>query len=116
MFAIIGIACVILGVLATLSAAVVVALRVLRVRQRIAALPSHPLFETEWVERQTLTVHNLAANLQALNEGLETLVASIGRIVIALEALDGVRRLTAQATEDMLDRAVPWLRHLFAKK
>ena len=115
-FAIAGIAAIAAGIIITIAAAIRLALRIARVRQRIAALPSHPFLETEWRERQTLIVRNLTTNLHELRAEFEALGASVARIAVAIQALDRTRRLAAAATEEMLSVGVPWLRGLFARR
>jgi len=116
MYAIIGLAGVAIGILAALAAAILLALRVGRVRRQMALLPSHPILEAEWLERQALTGRNIAANLELLTVELKSLGASFAHLAFAVHALDRTRRFAAAATEELLNRSVPWLRGLFAKR
>ncbi len=87
MYVIIGATAAVLGVGLTLAGAAVVALQLRRVQRRLAALPSHPIFELEWRERQVATFHNLVANLAVLGGKLKSLASALARIGAAVRAM-----------------------------
>jgi len=116
MYAIVCLAAVATGVFAALAAAIWLALRIAQLRRRLATLPSHPTLEREWLERQALIGRDVAANLDLLTTGLKSLGASITHLALAVHALDRTRRFAAAATEDFLNRGLPWLRGLFARR
>ena len=116
MFLVSGLVLLIAGVLAAAITATLVARSVARLRSRLNKLSAHPYFEDEWRTRKAETVRELSVNIGVLNSELRALAASLGRIVIAMQAVDRVRRISAVVTEELLGKSVPWLRGLFAKK
>ena len=116
MYVMIGLTLALAGIIAAGAAATSLALRVLRMKPRVASITSHPYLEIEWRERQAETLRELGVNLAALNVQVRSLAGSVARIMLAVRSIERVRRIAAVATEEALGLGVPWLRGLFAKK
>jgi len=109
MFHALGIALLSIGIVALLAIAVLSALRLRRFAQAATRLRSHPMFEAEWRNHQIEVARRLTTGIERVQDDARRLGPAFAKIVMAIEELGMLVRVSSNATEAVLRSGLPWL-------
>jgi hypothetical protein len=109
MFRALGIALLLIGIVALLVIAVLFALRLRRFGQAAKRLRSHPMFEAEWRNHQIEVARRLTTGTERISDDARRLGTAFAKIAMAVEELGTLVRVSSNATEAVLRSGLPWL-------
>jgi hypothetical protein len=104
-----GIALLLIGIVALLAIAVLFALRLRRFAHAAKRLRSHPMFEAEWRNHQIEVARRLTTGIERTQADARRLGTAFAKIAMAVDELGTLVRVSSNATEAVLRSGLPWL-------
>ena len=116
MFQIAGIVALLIAFAAIIVLATLTALQLRRLVAHAAGLRSHPILDSEWLERKAALALSLGDNAQHLRDSFSRLSVALDAIAGGLGELTVTVYASAAGVEEIMDATAPWLRGLFAPR